>query len=257
MVIISNSPLDTAALEEKYKPNNVEKEIINTLSSSDKKYYYDSLDEFVFELRLRNEIVKSAIELDKSQLGFAVFRKSKCNEAYWERTQEGGFVLKNGAKPSDAIGDIYLNSSKYATECATAMMIIYYKALLNIYPEELFNKVFPKIHLMNWHYIDKLLKEVGYMRKRSDYLLGDRRYFSNPDVDPLTPQWKGENVIDLNGELYYGHGIGIHNAKTIIRVLNDNRKDGAQQSAYLLDSAGRPNFKNLYDIYYKFQNPSI
>ena len=87
------------------------------------------------------------------------------------------------------------------------------------------------------------------MKKRMDYIPGDRRYFVNPDVDPLTPQWQGENVIDLDGELYYGHGIGIYNAETIIKELNKNRSEGADESARLKDSAGRPNFKKLADIY--------
>ena len=64
-----------------------------------------------------------------------------------------------------------------------------YKALLNIYSEALFNESISNIELMNWHHIDKLLKEVGLMKKRMDYIPGDRRYFVNPDVDPLTPQW--------------------------------------------------------------------
>ena len=129
------------------------------------------------------------------------------------------------------------------------MMIVYYKALLNIYSEALFDESFSNIELMNWHHIDKLLKEVGLMKKRMDYIPGDRRYFANPDVDPLTPQWQGENVIDLDGELYYGHGIGIYNAETIIKELNKNRSEGADESARLKDSAGRPNFKKLADIY--------
>ena len=104
---------------------------------------------------------------------------------------------------------------------------------------------------MNWHKIDRLLREIGVMNKAKDYLPGDRRYFANPDVDPLTPEWQGENVIDMNHGVYYGHGIGKHDAQTIITALNDNRKQNAHNSAYLMDSAGRPNFKNLSDIYYK------
>ena len=81
------------------------------------------------------------------------------------------------------------------------------------------------------------------------YLPGDRRYFANPDVDPLTPQWQGENVIDLSGDKYYGHGLGVHNAEAIVRALNENRSEDADESAHLLDSAGLPNFKRLFDIY--------
>ncbi len=251
MVIISNNQIDAESFGREYPPNGIERTIINQLCSSNEKYYYDSLEQFRFELKLRNEIIKSSVDLNKSYFDFAVFRKTKCNEKYWKRTNEGGFILRNDVNPSDAIRDIYLNGNYYATECATAMVIVYYKALLNIYGDKLFNELFPKIHLMNWHYLDRLLKEVGYTRNEKDFLPGDRRYFANPDVSPITPEWQGENVIDLNNALYYGHGIGIQKADVIINELNNNRKPGSQVSAHLLQSAGRPNFKNLSDIYYK------
>ena len=41
---------------------------------------------------------------------FKTFRKSICNLDYWDRTKEGGFILKNGVTPSDAIKDISINS---------------------------------------------------------------------------------------------------------------------------------------------------
>lgn len=245
MILISNNPVDINTISNGYPTNSTEKAVIDILSASEEKYEYDSLDQLKFELNLRKEIVNAAKELNNSGMSFAVFRKSTCNPAFWDRTDEGGFVLKEGVKPSDAIRDIYKNGYQYATECATAMIIVYYKALLAVLPEETFNNTFTKIHLMNWHYIDNRLKEVGLMKKAKDYLPGDRRYFANPDVDPITPEWQGENTIDLGGGRYYGHGIGIHNADTIISALNQNRKEGAEKSAYLMDSAGRPNFKSL------------
>jgi protein-glutamine gamma-glutamyltransferase len=101
---------------------------------------------------------------------------------------------------------------------------------------------------MNWRHLDPLLREIGLMKKYPFYLPGDRLYFANPDVDPLTPEWQGENVIDLNGKLYYGHGVGIHDADFIIRSLNENRIESADESAYLMNSAGRPNYKNLFQV---------
>ncbi len=211
MVIISNNPIDAESFVKQYPSDSIEAIIFNQLYSSDKDFNYDSLEQLEFELNMRKEIIKSSIDLYNSHFGFAVFRKSKCNEKYWKRTDEGGFLLRDDVKPSDAIRDIFTNSSKYATECATAMVIIYYKALLDIYPEELFNELFSEIQLMNWHYLDPLLKEVGRTRP----------------------------------------SIGILKADQIIDALNKNRKPNAQRSAYLLDSAGRPNFKNLFDVYRK------
>lgn len=254
MIIISGNPVQPEQFSADYAADTIERKMINQLTASSEKYSYDSINQLKFEIRMRREIIDSSYELNNSDMGFAIFRKSKCNPEFWDRESDGGFVLKAGVKPSDAVRDIFVNSSKYATECATAMMIIYYKALLDIYPEALFNKTFPSIELMNWHHINRLLREVGLMKKQNDYIPGDRRYFVNPDVDPLTPQWQGENVIDLDGKKYYGHGIGIADAERIIKALNNNRSEGADESAYLKDTAGRPNFVRLADIYLNANN---
>jgi len=251
MIKISGNIINSDIIVNQYPPNSIERKIIDILSSSNKVYKYDSENQLKFELNLRNNIIDAAKQLDKSNFSFRIFRKSKCNTYYWKRTHEGGFLLKDDMKPSDGINDIFINSSKYATECATAIVIVYYKALLNIYPIELFNKMFANIHLMNWHYIDRDLA-VRYYENEVDYLPGDCRYFKNPDVNPLTPEWQGENVIDLGDGTYYGHGIGIATAEEIIEELNKERRDGATESAYLLDSATHPDFKYLANRYYSF-----
>lgn len=256
MIIISSNIVKVDTLINEYKPNSIERNIITKMDLSKERYEYDSLNQFQFELKLRKNIVIAARKLNKGNMSFSTFRKSTCNLDYWDRTEEGGFVLEKGIAPNVAIEDISINSSKYATECATAMIIIYYQALLNVFAEKLFNELFPEIHLMNWHYIDDLLKEAGYLEKQSDYLPGDRRYINNPDVNPVKPEWQGENIIDLGNEIYFGHGIGIGNADEIITVLNKYRIEEAKTSASLLDSAARLNFKNLSDIYYKFLSSS-
>lgn len=252
MIIISNKPVQGDAISNEYPSRSVERYTVNKISSSNKRFQYDSLEELKFELELRKQIVRASVQLHNSRMSFRVFRESKCNPRYWDRTFQGGFLLKKDAKPSDAINDIYINGQFYGTECATAMVIVYYKALLNVFDDYAFNEQFPAIHLMNWHYIDKKFKEVGNMREVKEHLPGDRRYFINPDVDPLNMQWQGENVIDLNNELYYGHGTGISRENLVIATLNINRREGATQSAYLLDSAGNPNYKSLFNIYYQY-----
>ncbi|MBZ9686884.1 protein-glutamine gamma-glutamyltransferase [Clostridium estertheticum] len=256
MIIISNNIVKVDTFINKYKPNDIEIDIITKMDLSKELYEYNSLNQLQFELKLRNNIVIAAKKLNEGDVSFTTFRKSMCNLDYWDRTDEGGFVLKKGIIPSVAIEDISINSSKYGTECATAMIIIYYQALLNVFAEKLFNELFPKIQLMNWHYIDDLLEDAGYLKKRSDYLPGDRRYFDNPDVNPVKPEWQGENVIDLGNGIYFGHGIGIGNAEDIIIELNKFRIEEAKISAYLLDSAARLDFKNLSDIYFKFISSS-
>ncbi len=249
MVIISGQPFDISNIIDEYPANSIERQLLNKLSQSAANYRYNSLSQLKFELRLRKEIVNAAVDLNNSSFSFSDFYKSRRNPEYWDKTDNGGFKLKSGAIPSAAISDIFNNSDKYATECATAMIIIYYKALLDVFGEDLFNKLFPEIYLMNWHSIDPLLKEVGLPRKVEDVLFGDRGYFANPDVDPKTPEWQGENVIVLPGNLYYGHGIGIKTAEEMISILNARRKKDATRTAYFRDYFSRPNFKKLAELY--------
>lgn len=246
MIVVSGSSFQPSELMGNYAENSVERQVLEKMSQSTETYRFDTLDQLKFELAMRSAIVDSARELNSSGMKFAVFHKSEANPDYWERTNNGGFLLKSGVKPSDAIRDIFTNGRKYATECATAMVIVYYGALLKILPEETFNRLFRSIYLMNWHRLDPLLREVGVPKKVADILLGDRGYFKNPEVDPKVSELQGENVIILPNNLYYGHGMGITTAERIIRVLNANRFEGATQSAFFMeDSAARPNFKKL------------
>jgi protein-glutamine gamma-glutamyltransferase len=209
-----------------------------------------------FEKNLREEICNAALSLSKSGLRFAVFANTVCNTEYWNRTNNGGFSLKAGAVPSRAVRDIFENGGLYSTECATAMEIVYYKAVLEVYDaydKGLFNKTFTSIYLMDWDIRDPLLMKVSRMEelKNGEQLqTGDRAYFSNPDHSPDLPQWQGENVIVLENNQYYGHGIGLADKSRIINSLNSKRRANSTQSAFLMNSAGRPDFHKLANVMY-------
>jgi len=201
-----------------------------------------------FEKKLREEICNAAWALNKSGMAFALFANTRCNEEYWNRTSNGGWRLRSAGEitPADAIRDIFKNGGLYATECATAMGIVYYKALCEVYGDDLFNKTFNSIYLMDWDIRDPLLMKVGHIERVTQLLPGDRAYFANPDHSPELPQWQGENVIVLGDGMYYGHGIGAADAERIIKSLNSRRRSGDNiRSAYLMDSAGRPDFDKL------------
>ncbi len=251
MIEIVDSTIETDTFLKKYDSDSIERNVFTILSKSNEVYRYDSENLLRFELDVRRSIVNAAVDLNRSRLAFKVFRKSRCNTDYWQRTDEGGFLLETSVLPSDAIRDIYINSSLYGTECSTAMVIVYYKALVDIFPDELFNKLFPEIYLMNWQHIDRDFGLRDYPGSE-DYLPGDGRYFKNPDVNPLTPEWQGENVFDLGNGRYYGHGVGIKSESAIVDALNRHRIEGSQVSAYLLDSVKRLNFNHLYNKYESF-----
>lgn len=236
---------DLPSILARYRRGSPEYEALSKLSESTRVYTYLSPGELEFEMDLRRGIIEASLALYRKRLAFRIFQESTCNEYYWDRRQDGGFVLRPGVRPSEAVEDIFTNTRLYGTECATAIVIIYYKAVLDAYKPELFDRTFTRIVLMNWRDMDRLIDPATY-RGLSDYLPGDCRYVRNPDVNPLTPEWQGENVIDLGGGRYYGHGIGLGNIDYFISALNRNRREGAQVSAYLVDAATRPDFRSLY-----------
>jgi protein-glutamine gamma-glutamyltransferase len=119
--------------------------------------------------------------------------------------------------------------------------------MLRVFSGSTFNRLYSDIYLMNWQHIDRDLA-IQDSSSAADQLPGDARYFINPDVNPVTPEWQGENVFYLGNGQYYGHGIGIADADTIIRALNNARKPRATRSAYLLDSVKRQNYAFLYNV---------
>jgi len=217
--------------------------IIQRMNEEPTVYAYRSIYEF--EHMLRTNIILSARAMYQSRVRFAVFSRSQCNPMYWHLMSSGGFLLRQGVKPSDAIKDIYFNSSYYAFECATAMVIINYHAVLSLIGEYLFNQIFPNIYLYGWHADSDLGINAQYSEESYP---GDIVYFNNPDFNPLTPEWRGENAVDLGDGTYFGHGLGILTAGQMIYALNKMRKPGSYRSAYLTNSVTRPNFNHLAEL---------
>jgi protein-glutamine gamma-glutamyltransferase len=248
MIYISNKLVDPNNLLQIYLQDKLKTSVVKKMATSHIHYAYKNLEELKFELSMRINIVNSSKALFNSDFSFRTFRKSKCNEKFWKRTNDGGFLLKNHILPSDALNDIFSNGFEYGTECATAIIIIYYKALLEVFGSDDFNNIFTSIHLMNWHYLNKQIGIASYIIQGPS-LPGDCVYFKNPDVNPLTPEWQGENAIDLDNDTYYGHGLGIKTAEEMIVALNDNRKNNSTESAFLTNSVTRPSFKQLSKIF--------
>lgn len=245
MIKFADGEHDLTAILDRYENGSPEHEFLNKYISSSHVYNYSSVEELIFETGMRRNIIDASIALYRNRMSFRTFQESKCNEDYWIRRIDGGFDLRPDAKPSEAIEDIFINTRLYGTECATAIVIIFYKAVLGSFKADLFNSAFKEIKLMNWSEMDDLMN-VSTHRSPPDYVPGDCRYVRNPDVNPLTPEWQGENIIDLGNERYYGHGIGIGDIDYFIRALNRNRIEDSQVSAYLVDSATRPDFEGLY-----------
>ncbi|HOP99889.1 MAG TPA: protein-glutamine gamma-glutamyltransferase [Acetivibrio clariflavus] len=248
MLTISGNVVDVDTVIHDIGNDEIKLKIINIMNKSSYNYRFSSAQELYFILDMRKNIINASKKLFRSRLRFKTFKNSECNEYYWRRTPEGGFLLKSNVQPSKAINDIYNNGWLYGTECATAIVIVYYKAVLDTFGSERFNRIFTDIYLMDWQNLSGKLR-VSTNRKPPDIFPGDCRYFKNPDVDPLTPEWQGENAIDLGNNYYYGHGVGITTAENIIYALNNHRKPGSNVSAHLLESSTNPDYRSLYKLY--------
>ncbi|MEX2460702.1 MAG: protein-glutamine gamma-glutamyltransferase [Paenibacillaceae bacterium] len=239
MIVIAGDigPIDTSAW------STLEKEIYEQKKNSSVTYVYDSYEELQFEFVLRAKIIGAARALLASKADFASFKRSRCNWKYWIRTVQGGFQMRPNVVPAAAIRDIYVSGGLYAFECATAMLIVLYKAMLDTIGEAQFNSLFDNLLLWDWNFDSDL--HLITIDKRDEAFPGDILYFKNPDVSPDTPEWQGENVVKLANNLYYGHGIGNKTEQQMIVELNGHRKPNSRLSAYLKDQATYPDFKFL------------
>ena len=227
----------------------IERIIVQRMHEDSAIYSYQSIDELLFELKLRKNIIVSARAMNEGQARFEIFENSRGNSKYWYLTDAGGFQLRDDVRPSDAIQDIFNNSSLYAFECATAKVIIYYHAVLNSIGEYLFNQLFQNLYLYSWHTIlileySPFIRIISYLEMLSILIIRT--------VNPETSWWRGENAVSLGDGTYFGHGLGIGTAEQIIGALNKTRKPGSNQSAYLTNVVVRPSFKHLA----KFSMPS-
>ncbi|MEH7460290.1 protein-glutamine gamma-glutamyltransferase [Bacillus pseudomycoides] len=232
MIVIGRSIVHPYITNENEPFATEKQQILAIMTGNQEVYSFRTADELSFDLNLRINIITSALELFQSGFQFRTFQQSFCNPEFWQRTSLGGFQLRPGVPSSVAIRDIFKNGKMYGTECATAMIIIFYKALLALYDEETFNHLFANLLLYTWDYDHdlKLITKTG-----GDIVPGDLVYFKNPQVNPASIEWQGENAIYLGNYFYYGHGVGVKTKEQIIYLLNDRRIPYAFISAYLTD----------------------
>jgi len=240
MILVAGSP----APVETYTWPPLARQIYELKRASPYVFDYTSVRHLQFEMLLRAEIIRAAEALNASGVEFATFEFARTNERYWQLTPRGGFLLRAGVRPADAIRDIYRSGPLYAFECATAIPILYYKAVLEVLGDETFNRLFQDLLLYSWNYDS----DLGLIQEEVDVdraFPGDVLYFDNPDYHPRSPEWQGVNVVMLGDDLFYGHGAGITSGGDIIRGLNMRRRPFSFRSAYLMDLIVYPDFLYL------------
>lgn len=239
MIQLSGRPFQQKGI---WKPGSIERVIIKHMQEDPVVYSYTSIAQLAFELEARKNIIESARAMKQGKALFRSFEYSRCNPQYWYLTNAGGFMLKYGVRPSDAIQDIFRNSSLYAFECATACIIIFYHAVLKSIGTTRFNFLFQNLYLYSWHFDPDLGIQTFY---GNHFLPGDVVYFNNPDYNPRTPWFRGENAVVLGDGTYFGHGFGIRTAEQMVQILNKRRKPWGNRSAYLTNLVSRLSYKHL------------
>lgn len=230
---------------ELWSTGSIKAEIVQSLMDDPDVHSYNSLEELEFELTLRSNIISSAKLMSLGEARFETFAGSQGNPEYWGMSSRGGFQLREDVEPAAAIQDIFENSSLYAYECATAMIIIYYHAVLKTIGRKLFNQLFQNLYLYSWH-TDSDLAVQSVLTKH--LIPGDVAYFNNPDYHPETPWWRGENAIVMGDGMYFGHGIGIKTAQEITDFLNSVRQPDSTNPAALINLVARPSFNHLAEL---------
>lgn len=240
MIFVNGYPVNTSQISGFNSLTSTQKQIGEKLKNSRESFYYTSPHQFLFEVVMRSNVVAAALAMRDSGAGFATFVNARCNPQYWRRTAYGGFLLRSGVHPSDAISDIFINGKKYGFECTTAIMIMFYKAVLETIGARMFDQLFNGLLLYSTEHDEDLqIIQVS----SGDSLPGDVRYVKNPEHHPNTPQWQGENLIDLGNGQFFGHGIGTGTIGEVIDVLNKKRMPGATVSAFLTSEIIRPNYR--------------
>lgn len=251
MIQVSGMPFQPG---DAWKTDKVGTVIIDSFQKAPNVYSFSSEKELLFEVNARKNIIASAKEMVNGEAVFATFKNSRCNPEYWHLTDAGGFLLKREVLPADAIRDIFQNSSLYKFECATSCVINFYHGVLRTMGSSSFNTLFPKLYLYSWHADD----DLGLHSISANYSIpGDVVYFNNPDVNPKTSWFRGENAIVMGNGQFFGHGFGIMTAEKMIEWLNRYRKPDSQQSAYLTSLITRPSFRQLASFTNLYRNRAI
>lgn len=230
MIIINQQQVKPSELYP-YISNKEQRTILDYMEKYGGSYSYFTWDQLKFELSFRTNTMKAARQVQDSGAKFTTFQYAFCNKQYWNRLSNGGFLIKPNIRPSVAILDIIKNGTLYAFECSTAVAIALYIATLYSIGSSRFDMLFQNLYLMDWQFDEDMQM---YQKIGDDYIPGDILHFNNPDFNPAEPHWRAENVVYFGNDLYWGHGIGIRDASTIINFLNDKRKPKSHTSAYLM-----------------------
>lgn len=197
------------------------------------------------DLVFRARVVQAAYDLAASGASFSGARDTDAvNTAHWRLDVAGEMHVRKWlpdgtiGSPAKALTDIFQNGDKYGFECATAMMVIYHKAILDHVGAKRFDEMFTEPRMLGffrWSIEDDDYVDVKKLsHRRAKLMPGSHYYFANPGAEKGSA-WGGENVIYLGDGLFYAHGVVgargdyVVTEKEIVDTLASLRRPGSRE----------------------------
>jgi len=179
-------------------------------------------DDLFGDLAFRQRVAQAARDLAASGASFSGCQENdSVNKDLWTLGYGGRMQVRKFLEagklgsPAVALKDIFEHGRRYGFECASAMMVLFHKAILDTVGDTIFDKMFTEpayLKIFRWELKDNDYLELEQIEQgKSDLVPGSHYYYKNPDASAANSAFGGENVVYLGSEngqrMFYAHGV--------------------------------------------------
>lgn len=284
-IIINGKDVDKNAgaktlLENCMKQYGLEKadDVYVALKASASEFKYDSEDEVVAEIKVRQNIASGIVEIE-NHAGYNLEGDKLRLGNQWNAVagisgdeESDAHVFRPTGKASDAINQLFSTAGNHL-ECNSATVAVHYHALLKTMGAEAFDAAFedqvvvmPDMFVKIYEYRDQedgpslgLIQKVE-VKSEDNLVKGDWVYFMNyPEYEEINKllndkdqgAFEGENAIYLGKDRYKGFGVDNVNFNGMVKMLKDEYNDLVDE--YVEKVFNKDTHRNKVQKYYKKQ----
>lgn len=205
-------------------------------------------------VRVGAAVVSACLEMHQAHHEFAIAPRQKFSSEFWRRDGQlshfATFHLKPGAKASAAMNDVFLHPDGYRFECATALVLVYYRAIQKLIGDSDFDRIMGDLKIGPWEFeadLERFLVRSGRgdqpatEARSRELTFGEYTYTKNWAVSwwGWAKGCQGQNQIRLDEDLYYAHSYELVGQGDIVARENGARVWGAKTSASMTDRQER------------------
>lgn len=205
-------------------------------------------------VRVGAAVVSACLEMHQAHHEFAIAPLQRFSGAYWRRDgrlqHHATFHLRPGVKASAALNDVFRNPDGYRFECATALVLVYYRAIQKLIGERDFDRIMGDLKVGPWEYEPDLARFLLSSGKGDRPATPERARQLKYGEYTYTKNWavswwgwakgcQGQNQIRLDDDLYYAHSYALVGQGDIVARENGARVIGAKTSASMTDAQTR------------------